>query len=716
MKKFLIILISLTVLAGFGLAHGETGSTLSPFYLSGNNIFQRDATWRTTLDKLRFNTSTTVGYVLTASTTAGDVYWAVGAGGPGGSGNFTATATINGLQPNSGIFTIASSGAISVVPSAPGTITINNIAPNYNTTTTFNGLSGAITGNIFNTTTTISNGVGISVTNGGIGATTITNTAPNFNSTTSINTLTGAITANIFNTTTTVVGTANQVTSTLAGAQYTLSLPQSIAPFSNVTFASGTFSGALNLGGGIFNYTANTTSTILTNLRALSFASSTNGVALLTLDGSNNRVGINTNSPAQMLDVVGSIRSTGFRTNNSIQNDSSANNGSIAFNSTGLAAARNVADTNTAFSVQNNATGSTGLLFNLLNSTSTTQFNISATGTIRTIYGAGILQSDSNGYIASITGTNLFNTTTSINGLTGALTNLSIYNATTSINGLTGALTNLNIFDATTTLSAGSGITVSNGGIGATTVTNNGVLSLVAGSGITVSSATGTVTLTSTGGTASYWTAPTSSLLITGSSSMTLTDTSNLNLFDKVLSRGTVFKWVAGGYTKMAMVATSTYSANVVTLNLIGDTFSIASSSIATSGIKYATEKVKTINFAVAGNLATSTDIAGHYYIPYDMKIFGADAFLGTAGTGGNNVLDIRYSSTTSVFGTAPTIASAASSTFGQTASDNASTTFLANQTVQKFFSLNITGQSVTNAVDGYLNLFVFPLQNVNLP
>lgn len=77
-------------------------------------------------------------------------------------------------------------------------------------------------------------------------------------------------------------------------------------------------------------------------------------------------------------------------------------------------------------------------------------------------------------------------------GLT--LSSLGVFNnnGVLSLNGATGTITGLNIYNTTTTLSAGPGITVSNGGIGATTVTNNGVLSLTAGGNILISSASGT--------------------------------------------------------------------------------------------------------------------------------------------------------------------------------------------------------------------------------
>lgn len=97
--------------------------------------------------------------------------WTIGSCGSGGS--FT-TTTINGLSVTS--YTFATSTGIQIATSAPGTITFTNTAPNFNTTTSVNGLTGVITGlNIYNTTTTLVAGTGIIVSNGGIGNTTVTN-------------------------------------------------------------------------------------------------------------------------------------------------------------------------------------------------------------------------------------------------------------------------------------------------------------------------------------------------------------------------------------------------------------------------------------------------------------------------------------------------------------------------------------------------------------
>lgn len=103
------------------------------------------------------------------------------------SGSFTST-TINGLNSTTS-FIIASSSGISVTHDGIRIITINNLAPNYNTTTSLNGLTGAIIGlNLYNTTT-------------------------------SLNGLTGAITGlNLFNTTTTPGGSNTQIQFNNAGS------------------------------------------------------------------------------------------------------------------------------------------------------------------------------------------------------------------------------------------------------------------------------------------------------------------------------------------------------------------------------------------------------------------------------------------------------------------------------------------------------------------
>ena len=225
---------------------------------------------------------------------------------------------------------------------------------------------------------------------------------------------------------------------------------------------------------------------------------------------------------------------------------------------------------------------------------------------------------------------------------------------------------------------------------------------LVAGSNITITTSTaGQISIASTAsGGSTYWNAlPTAST--TDSYTLTFADSGCAGNYQEIASRGTILKWT-GTTTRMAMVATSSCASNVVTLNLIGDTL-VASSTMA--NLKYATEKARTISFSYPGVITTSTDIMQRYWVPYPIKLFGADAFHASAGTTNNTVYDINKNGTTA-FTTKPTIVSGSTSVLAQTAdADSYATT-------TDYISIDCDSVSDTPPSDATINMFVFPLKN----
>lgn len=113
----------------------------------------------------------------------------------------------------------------------------------------------------------------------------------------------------------------------------------------------------------------------------------------------------------------------------------------------------------------------------------------------------------------------------------------------------------------------------------------------------------------------------------TAERTFTLADTENAGKYDLMCQRGTVFKWLDGTDYKMACVHSAVYADDVVTFTLMGDTIS---EGVDMTTMQYFIEKAKTITFTVAGNLpSNATEVAGYFPVPYQIKLLGADAFLG---------------------------------------------------------------------------------------
>ena len=207
------------------------------------------------------------------------------------------------------------------------------------------------------------------------------------------------------------------------------------------------------------------------------------------------------------------------------------------------------------------------------------------------------------------------------------------------------------------------------------------------------------------GGGTSYWTDVPGTPVRVGNTSFTITDTANANLYNLLLSRKTVLKWTDTGTVKMAMVVSATYSSNNVTVTIIGDTLS---SGATMSTFKYTFEKAHKVTFAYAGVLATGTNISRKYKADCQTKVFGADGLHGTAGTTNATTYDINKNGTTFMT-TKLSIASAATVGDGFTADDS---TELALDDV---VSLDCDSVSTTQPIDVYVDLFIFPKQNIYL-
>lgn len=200
-----------------------------------------------------------------------------------------------------------------------------------------------------------------------------------------------------------------------------------------------------------------------------------------------------------------------------------------------------------------------------------------------------------------------------------------------------------------------------------------------------------------------FWTTVPWTPTRTSDTVFTITDTSNANLYDQLLQRGTIIKRTQSG-TKQAMVVSATYATNTVTVTLIWDTFAAGF-----SDVKYWLEKARMYKFAIAGTIGTTgTNLANTVMVESPTKIYWADFWAGTAGSGTTTV-DINKGWTT-MFTTRPSILTTNQNILWVTA-DTWTTA-----TTGDYLTLDVDAVAgTTKIIDAYVNLYYMPLYMANL-
>jgi hypothetical protein len=176
------------------------------------------------------------------------------------------------------------------------------------------------------------------------------------------------------------------------------------------------------------------------------------------------------------------------------------------------------------------------------------------------------------------------------------------------------------------------------------------------------------------------------------------------------VAKGMIIKWTESSTVRCAMVSIpSTYGAPNTTITIIGDTMA----SIDVSSLKYFTPGGAEIfkeRFAIAGNIgAVASDVANAYYATEPMRMLGADLQVGTAGTTNSTTIDINIAGTTA-FTTKPTLATTVATSPTPFTADTAKSLTL-NQRV----SIDIDAIQTTNAIDLYVQLYLFPIRYLSL-
>ncbi len=268
------------------------------------------------------------------------------------------------------------------------------------------------------------------------------------------------------------------------------------------------------------------------------------------------------------------------------------------------------------------------------------------------------------------------------------------------------------------TISGGSvtGITdlaVADGGTGASTLTANNV---ILGNGTSavqfVAPSTSGNVLTSNGTTwqstapaasgTSFWTTVPGTPTRVSDTQFTITDTSNANLYDLIFKKGTLLKWDESGTFQTAMVISSSYSTNVVTINLVGDSLTAGFTTM-----KYCISMVREQVFIIAGTFpsAATTNLSKTWYNKQGVYILSADLNVSTAGSGtGSTVVDVNVAGSTK-FTTKPTLTTTSASDIDNVA-DSPSTEIAA----ESAWTVDVDSVTATTApTDGYITLFYYP-------
>jgi hypothetical protein len=178
----------------------------------------------------------------------------------------------------------------------------------------------------------------------------------------------------------------------------------------------------------------------------------------------------------------------------------------------------------------------------------------------------------------------------------------------------------------------------------------------------------------------------------------TITDSSNANKYDLLFKKGTVLKWLESSTVNIGMVISSSYNTDTVVVNIVGDSLSVGFTTM-----KYCSELAMMETFIIPGTLSTGTDLAKTWYVPCDICLLSADAYVKTAGTTNSTVFDINDDGTTR-FTIKPTITTGTTSDIDNVA-DTPTTEVVAGSLV----TVDIDSVSTTAPVEAYIDLFYIP-------
>lgn len=181
----------------------------------------------------------------------------------------------------------------------------------------------------------------------------------------------------------------------------------------------------------------------------------------------------------------------------------------------------------------------------------------------------------------------------------------------------------------------------------------------------------------------------------------TIPDVGNANKYDLLFKKLVILRWLEGSTFQTAMIESSSYATDVVTINIVGDTLGSDFASM-----KYCMQLADVETFIIPGTLpnAAMTDLSKAWIVPEDVYILGAKPYVRVAGTTNATTFDINDDGTTK-FTNKLSIASGATSGVNQVA-DNPSTLVAKDSVI----TIDMDSVSTTQPQEAYIYIYHYPV------
>ncbi|MFB3894921.1 MAG: hypothetical protein ACE14V_01310 [bacterium] len=178
----------------------------------------------------------------------------------------------------------------------------------------------------------------------------------------------------------------------------------------------------------------------------------------------------------------------------------------------------------------------------------------------------------------------------------------------------------------------------------------------------------------------------------------TVADAGGANNYVYLYTKSLILKWDEGGTFNTAMVISSSYADDTVTVDIVGDSLTAGFASM-----KYCSQRAQYLEWFIFGTQAVGTNLARTHYAPCDMIKISIDTWVSAAGTTNSQTIDINDDGT-SIITTKPSIASGATSDLDNVC-DSPSTVIA----IDSLLTLDVDAVHSTPADELYARLWYYP-------